>query len=354
MMRRISNPKSQLPNPNRRRMCPWQMSRSPHLHILRTRVALILCAALLLPRGVQAQERIPKLPYEGTASVAGSVLEVDIALILSTWRIKGAMACVRESTVRVCLIVENAWPSGLIEVVRQPGRSHLAEAFAGQALSSFADSGGLLFGTSSSHTTQADQGSHLQFAEAHVYTFVPNLQIPSDYSGIPFAVPPGPLFQVSYLSELDGFGWRTGFADLVSDPVSALKRAGLPSCAESPRVYDCAFAWASWWPRVGFLQHPSEPMAAGVQALRAGRAAAMPMGRAVVSPYLYEPRTGHWVQMLRPARRPGISIGRPFTRPAEQGAGSKHGAYLFLHYGVFEECKGCLTVRLTEPRVPAW
>lgn len=329
-------------------------SRSMRIRISAAAMAVVAAIASVVPPALAQSQEPPRLPYEGTATVLSSVLEVDIGLILSTWRIKGVMACVRESSVRVCLITENCWPSGLIEVVRQPGRSHLAEAFAGTALASFAETGGLLYGKSSSHTTQADQGSHLQFAEAHVYTFVPNLQIPSDYSAIPLVIPPGPLFQVSYFSELDGFGWRSGLTDILADPVSALKRAGLPSCAASPRVHDCAGTWASWWPRVGFLQHPSEPMAAYVQALRAGRVAAMPMTRIAVSPYFYEPRTGHWVQMIRPARRPGISIGRPLTRSAEEGAGSKHGAYLFLHYGIFEECKGCLPVRLTPPRVPAW
>jgi hypothetical protein len=36
----------------------------------------------------------------------------------------------------------------------------------------------------------------------------------------------------------------------------------------------------------------------------------------------------------------------------ETGAGSKYGAYLFMHYGVFETCKRCLPVILTGPTAP--
>jgi hypothetical protein len=40
-------------------------------------------------------------------------------------------------------------------------------------------------------------------------------------------------------------------------------------------------------------------------------------------------------------------------RTVETGALSVEGAYLWIHFGVFRECRGCLPVTLAEPRVPA-
>lgn len=215
-------------------------------------------------------------PAAFTESIVGTLLQVDVGLILSTWKIKGVMVCTRDGRPNACLLIENAYPCGIIEVVRQPGRSHLLEASLLKLLEPLGNFG-VLYGKSSSHTVESDQGSHLQFAEAHVYTFVPPLLGVPAIGGLPIVHPLGPLFQVSYFSEIDGFNWRTAFADYVLDPEAAAKRLALPSCESVPRVEDCAGKWGSWFPRIGFLNHPSEVMAAYMQALRAGRAAARRM-----------------------------------------------------------------------------
>ena len=46
--------------------------------------------------------------------------------------------------------------------------------------------------------------------------------------------------------------------------------------------------------------------------------------------------------MLSPKRMGRcVPIGSPLAvRQIEQGGGSKYGAYLWLHYGIFEECDG--------------
>ena len=312
----------------------------------------VVSIALLCALAGGPQERPPRLPYEGTESIVGTLLQVDVGLILSTWKIKGVMICTRDGRPNACLLIENGYPCGIMEVVRQPGRSHLAEASLLKLLEPLASSG--LYGKSSSHTIQSEQGSHLQFAEAHVYTFVPPLPGVPGIEGLPIVHPLGPLFQVAYLSEIDGFNWRTAFADYVLDPKATAKHLALPSCEAAPRLEDCAGKWGSWFPRIGFLNHPSEIMAAYMQALRAGRAASTPTGRIVLASYPYEPRTGHYVEMLRPVRKPVTSIGRPYTRILETGSLSEVGAYYFMHYGIFEECQGCLPVRLVAPRVPLW
>lgn len=296
----------------------------------------------------QAQDvrDIGVLPYEGKASIAGTLPRIDTTCILRNWRIKGVLACPTPSGgVRVCLWVENPWPTGIFEVVRQPYKTHYGDlkgVFEGlRSVPSLA--------ASSTHKPQAGDGTALQFAEGRVYTYVPDYGL--SQSEIPLAIPSGTPFGVSYLSETDAFGWRNPFVDSLTDPGAMVGRyLSCSGLAKSPRL--CAGTWGSYSPRVGFINHPSEVMAAYVQALRAGRVASLPVGRIVLQPYPYEPRTGHYIQMIEPSPRLCVPIGFPLTRPIEAAAGSKWGNYLFIHFGVFETCRGCLPVRLTAERPP--
>ncbi len=309
------------------------------------KTSAFLLAALLSAMAAQAQDR--PVDYASTESIAALTLKVDVSCILRTWRIVGVMTCPSPAGgVTTCLIVENAYPVGVLEVVRKPLTSHLVEAAAiTKGLGSVP-----LYGTTSSHTPNSADGTGLQFAEGHVFEFVPQLVFDS---GLPLAKPRGRQFAVSYLSELDGYFWRTGIAEMLLDPVAAAKKALLPSCSSVPRLGDCAWTWGSYFPRIGFTVDPSEVMAAHLQALRAGRVASGPPGRVVVGVYPFEPRTGHYLQMVRPSPRACVPIGWPVRRLVEAGALSREGAYLWIHFGVFRECKGCMPVTLTEPRVPA-
>lgn len=258
-----------------------------------------------------------RLPYEGTQSVATILPQLDISCILKTWKIKGAMVCEHGGVPRACLWVENAYPCGILEVVRQPFKSHMVEM---SLLPAFRK------------TTSSHNEGDLQYAETRVFTFVPPFAQDLE---IPIAAPRGPLLRLNYLSELDGPGWRTGLLDLLFRPVP-----------------EFAGTWGCLTPRTGFAVHPSEVMAAHLQALRGGRAAAAPQGRVVLFPYPFEPRTGHYLQMIAPSRRSCVAIGHPDVREIESGAASKNGAYLFVHFGLFEECRGCVPPRLLGPRSP--
>ena len=296
----------------------------------------------------QGSQHLQPLPYEGKENVLSIVPRLDVLCILRSWRLKGIMVCPTPSGgINVCLRVENAWPTGLLEVVRQPMRSHLAEMkpiF--ESLKPILVRGG----TSSSHAPVAGAGSAGQFAEAHVYSFVPQLPLISAL-GIPLAIPQAVPFGLSYLSELDRFAWRNSGVDkIVTSGRSRLGR--LRACGRIPDPQGCAGTWGSYSPRIGFIVHPSQVMAAHMQGLRAGRAASSPLGRVVLSPYPYEPRTGHYIQSLSPVTRSCMPIGSPLVKAIESGAGSKHGAYLFLHFGIFEECRGCLPLHLEGPRSP--
>jgi hypothetical protein len=120
-----------------------------------------------------------------------------------------------------------------------------------------------------------------------------------------------------------------------------------------PEPLTCAWSWGSYFPRIGFAQHPSEVMGGHLIALRAGRVAAMPGTRVAVGQYPFEPRTGHYIQLVRPTWRSCMSIGWPLTRMIETGALSQEGAYLFIHFGIFRACNGCFPAFLVEPRPPA-
>jgi hypothetical protein len=310
--------------------------------------ALSLGLALLLtalPASGKDRGSQGAVSSKGTESVATLLAKADYGCILKTWRLKGIGACVRDGVPRVCLWIENAYPSGIVEVVRKRGRTRLLEA-----ASLLAGLDALpLYGFTSSHTSDSGSGTALQFAEARIYTFIPPFW--GEALGIPIARPNGPLFDFDYVSELDGFGWRSGLVDLLADPASLIKSA-LPSCAALPDPVRCAGPWGSWTPRLGFANHPSEVVGSALIGLRAGRVASMPLGRVVLSRYPFEPRTGHYLQMVGPRQKSCVPIGTPFARPLEAGSLSLEGSYLFIHFGIFEECRGCVGTRLAGPRAP--
>jgi hypothetical protein len=287
-----------------------------------------------------------ELPYEGKDSVATVLGRTDISLILRSWRAKGVLVCSHGiDGIRVCLWVENAYPCGIFEVVRQPYKTQLAEMKGTlQALQPVQMMG---FG-SSSHSSVSGDGTANLFGEARVYTFVPDVGLSN--SDVPIAIPSTMKFQPNYFTEVDSLGWRSPTVDFFTCPEAWV--ATVKSCGMAPDPVTCMGTWASWFPRIGFVNHPSQAIGAAVQALRAGRAASRPMGRAVLSPYDYEPRTGHYIQMVEPLPKLGMSIGSPFPELMDIGAGSTWGNYLFVHFGIFEYCSGCLPVRLVEERPP--
>jgi hypothetical protein len=286
-----------------------------------------------------------ELPYEGKDSLASTLGRLDVMLILRSWRAKGVLVCTHGFDIKVCLWVENAYPCGLFEVVRQPYKTQLAEMKGELQALEPAPLPGV---GSSSHSPLSGDGSADHFGESRVYTFVPDVGLSN--SDVPIAIPSTATFQPNYLSELDSFGWRSPQVDSFTCPEAILAR--LKSCGMIPDLVTCIGSWASWFPRIGFVNHPSQAIAAAVQALRAGRAASRPLGRAALSNYSYEPRTGHYIQMIEPLTKLGISIGSPFPETLDVGAGSTYGNYLFAHFGIFEYCAGCLPVRLVEERPP--
>lgn len=310
-------------------------------------------AALLISLGMTSSTHpqepsrdVGVLPFEGRYSIPSTLGVMDVSCILRSWRIKGVLTCATPSGgIRTCLWVENAWPVGIFEIVRQRGKTHYLELsgpFKGISAAP------LPWALSSGHGPSGADGTAIQFAEARVYTFNPAFALAA--GELPLAIPAGRFFSVNYLSELDAFGWRSPLLDALTAPETLAGR--LLSCGAIPHPRYCAGSWGSYVPRVGFVNHPSPVVAAALQGLRAGRVASRPLARVVLDAYPHEPRTGHYLQMIAPVARPCVPIGQPLTRPIETGAGQRNGAYLFLHFGIFETCRGCLPVRLAGERAP--
>jgi hypothetical protein len=232
--------------------------------------------------------------------------------------------------------VENAYPAGIFEAARQPFRTGLGDLSGldkALASSSKADS--------SSHTDSSDgSGSTLQFSESHVYSFVP--PVPLD---LVIAKPASEAFAINYLSELDAFAYRTGLTDLFTHA-----RESSVLCDLKPHDPACVGRWGNIFPRTGFVVRDSEVITSYLVAVRGGRTASSPWCRVVLKPYPFEPRVGHYIQMVSPSGKAPIAIGGGEVFAAENKSGSKDGYYAFIHYGIFEACGKCLPARLLEPR----
>ncbi len=262
-------------------------------------------------------------------SMAAVMGQVDWSVIFRSFRIKGMMFCPKP-----CVLVENAFPVGLLEVSRREFRTDVAELK--PLMEPFAKK-------PSSHSDSRDKTeSTLQYAEAHAYEFVP----PVDLGFI--AKPAGAPLALSYLSEADRWAWRQPMLDWLLHPVESFT---LCDGAAGP-IHACAGSWGNYYPRHGFVTRDSEVMAAYLQALRAARIAGDPALHAVLKSYPFQPRTGHYVQMVSPVRKSAVKIGDPNIAQIETGAGARDGQYQFVHFGIFEACRGCLPTRLVEARVP--
>lgn len=279
-----------------------------------------------------AAQEIPEMEYEGRHDRLSLETQIDFSAVLRTWRIKGVMVCTHGGETTTCLWVENAYPCGVFEVVRQPFRSHLKEGRARLELFAKLHPG-----------LQSRHGEDLQFADVRAWTFVPELNLKLD---LPLAIPDAAALELDYVSELDASAWRREWVDRVLNP------APIAFCEKVSNPKECAGRWGAYRPRAGFVTRGSEVMASCLQALRGGRVASQPAGRVILSRYDYEPRTGHYLQRISPGPGQAFSIGSSDVTGVERGAGSKRGAYLFVHFGVFEVCNGCLPVRLTEERMP--
>jgi hypothetical protein len=264
------------------------------------------------------------------------------ACIIKTYKIKGVCFCTIDGIPRIGIIKENAFPTAIVEVVKQPFSSILTESIS--VLTYFNMSGVKI--SDSSGVGEKAKGEGLEFAEVHSFYFPsPGLE---DFQWL--CIPKTKPFMPIYFTEIDYYGWREGLTDKLFYPQKILASATLCNGAGSNLHY-CAWAWGGWYPRTGFLIHPSEPIAMQLIGLRNLFAASQPLGRPVINPYNFPPRTGHYIMPVYPDVRPCYNIGT-ISPVAENNLVSEDGRYLFIHFPVFECCQPCWGSRLKGPVVP--
>ncbi|MBI4575571.1 MAG: TraU family protein [Planctomycetes bacterium] len=307
-------------------------------------------------------------PPLGSHNEATIVAATDWSTVLRTWRFKGVCVCggpIPEVGPRT----ENAFPTGVVEAVKQPGASYLATAataatnVATEAATALA---GLTLGAgelSSSHSGRGLGETGTQFLETHVYSY-PAVSLAAALGTVPGLC--GPYAGVAdvmvphYYSELDALAWRTGTGDLFDFAGALSYYAGtLGACSASvvPGVGSlsglfCAGTWGPLYPRRGFVTGHSEVVAAHLLAGRALQVAMVPTGRIVTWPYAYPALQGHYWQMVEPSWRPGYQIGQGIAT-TEAATTSARGGYLFVHFPILECCLPCYPSRPVGPRAVA-
>lgn len=260
-------------------------------------------------------------------------------LILKTWRFKGLRVCKKPPY--VCALIENAFPTGLIEVTRKPFKTNLEGLK--PVFKSIAKMK-IFKKMTSSHTDSWDlSGSSLQFQDVHVYTFVLESIVPS---GFLIAWPGRGMFLINYLSELDRHSWRRSALDRILYPAASR----FPCELFSGNLRFCAGKWGNYYPRIGFITRDSEVISSYLAGLRGALVANKPFARIVLSRYRFEPRTGHYIQMIAPKQRKPIKIGAGRISRIESNSLAKDAHYLFVHYPIMEACLECIPPRVVPAR----
>ena len=197
------------------------------------------------------------------------------------FRILGPCSCTGAQVDQACLQVAYHQPACIVETVPIPGDAVIGAGLIspGAVLAPLLRT--LDFAGGSSALPQLSGHAALTFREAHVYS-VPKLTAYGCNACDGRSIPDEPLLTPHYYSELDFAAWRhlpDGAANPI--PIQALTLAG---------------AWGSLFPRIGFSQHDSPPVAAALLAWRAMSVAFNPAPgpggftpRTVISPAIGEP-----------------------------------------------------------------
>ena len=181
-------------------------------------------------------------------------------------------------------------PVALVETVSGPGQTVIP--FIGTVMSLLGQTFGLGSGGASSHKDT----DNLQYFESHVFE-LPIYPILEFMNPLLRMCPLAGMdtFMVNYLSEVDPVGWRSGTSDFID--VSTMLSSALVSltglCSVSGAVTTvtgislsdiCMGTWGATYPRTGFSNTHSEPVASGIAAYRASRVVAEPLLRVVFVP----------------------------------------------------------------------
>jgi hypothetical protein len=197
------------------------------------------------------------------------------------FRILGPCSCTGTQVEQACLWVAYHQPASVVETVPIPGDLIIGAGLISPGVVPGALVDALDFAGGSSALPQTSGHAALTFREAHVYS-APRLLPYGCNACDGRSIPDQPLLVPHYLSELDFAAWRY-LPDGVANPIPI---AGL----------NLAGVWGSLFPRIGFSQHDSPPVAAALLAWRAMAVAFNPAPgpggstpRTVILPAIGEP-----------------------------------------------------------------
>jgi hypothetical protein len=281
---------------------------------------------------------------------------VDREFIRANWKVVGTESCHGQQTE----IVENPFPFAVVEVVLAPDETFIK--------------GGSAMVKGLGGTTQFKSGTHRpdpsnlhQFYITRVYTFIPE-QVARELQGQGLSlvahprgiVPDATTFLLNYASETDRVS---------ADRPQATKLAGLspdqiPRGCEVRPTKDCFRTWGRRVPEDNLENEKVPYLAVTLVALRTGRipeyygvAATQggPSGALFKQKGLggrpswswwsstrpLEPRTGHYLQLLRPDKpQKPIEIGdEKFLRDPDTLKEAGKGRALLMLYGIFRESR---------------
>lgn len=197
------------------------------------------------------------------------------------------------------------FPAGFVETPTAPFTtvipflSIVLDAISGGA-TEWAGAGG---SSSGSHV------NHLKYFEAHVFNLPTRTFIKLKYPFLKLCYYGSTPWEINYLSEADTINWRTGLTDYFSYQFLFGAIAQLSQICTITSVGDnlgdavgetlpiggqvlgdiCMGTWGVTYPRTGFSNAGSEPVASGISAYRASRVVARPFMRVVFLPKLFDP-----------------------------------------------------------------
>ena len=150
---------------------------------------------------------------------------------------------------------------------------------------------------------------HLKYFEAHVFNLPTRTFIHLKYPFLKLCYYGSTPWEINYLSEADSINWRTGLTDFISYEFLLGAIAQLSQTCTITSIGDnlgdavgetlsiggqtlgdvCMGTWGITYPRTGFSNASSEPVASGISAYRASRVVASPLMRVVFIPKLFDP-----------------------------------------------------------------
>jgi hypothetical protein len=148
---------------------------------------------------------------------------------------------------------------------------------------------------------------HMKYFEAHVFNMPTRTFIHFKYPFLKLCPYGSTPWEINYLSEADTINWRTGASDYTAfdfllgaiDQVAQVctitsigdnvgNAAGQNISFPGQTLSDvCMGTWGVTYPRTGFSNASSEPVASGISAYRASRVVANPFLRVVFMPKLF-------------------------------------------------------------------